>query len=56
MKKLNMDQIKMVRELEKSEETFEPKNIWVRAWQIMRENHYAVYGTENELEMIGDKL
>lgn len=49
MKKLNVEQIKMARELEKSKGTFEPKNIWVRAWQIIKENHYAVYGSGSEL-------
>lgn len=45
MKRLSENYIKMAKELEKSEGTFEPENIWVRAWQIMRENHYAVYGS-----------
>lgn len=49
MKKLNVEQIKMARELEKSEGIFEPKNIWLRAWQIMKENHYAVFGSGSEL-------
>lgn len=41
MKRLTENQIKMVRGIEKEEGTYEPKNIWVRAWQIMLENHLA---------------
>jgi len=49
MKKLNVEQIKMARELEKSKGIFEYKNIWLRAWQIMKENHYDVFGSGSEL-------
>ena len=49
MRKLTVYQIEMVRELEKAKGTFEPKSIWSRAWQIMRENHYAVYSSGSEL-------
>jgi len=45
MKKLSDNYIRMAKELEKSKDTFKPKCVWVRAWQIMRDNHYAVYGT-----------
>ena len=40
MNKLSSDHIRMVRDLEKSEGTFLPKKIWVRAWELMREKHY----------------
>ncbi len=40
MKKLNMNQIKMAKELEKSDGTFKPKHVWFRAWELMKEQHY----------------
>jgi len=39
MKKLSNDHIRMVRDLEKSEGTFQPKKIWHRAWELMREKY-----------------
>lgn len=37
MKKLSEGYIRMGRELEKSKGTFKPKEVWLRAWQIMVE-------------------
>ncbi len=41
MKPLTEKRISMVRELEKAEGTFDPKEIWVRAWEIMLEDHLS---------------
>ncbi len=35
MKKMSDNYIKIARELEKSEGTFQPKCIWFRAWELM---------------------
>lgn len=40
MKRLSENLIKMGRDLEKSSSTFEPKRVWLRAWQIMLERHF----------------
>lgn len=40
MKRLSEGYIKMGREMEKSSGTFDPKIVWFRAWEIMREKHY----------------
>jgi len=40
MKKLSNDHIRTVKDLEKTEGTFQPREIWVRAWELMREKHY----------------
>jgi len=40
MKKLNQNYIRMAKELEKSDSTFQPKSIWFRAWELMREQYY----------------
>lgn len=43
MKPLNCTTLKIVREIEKNKETYKPKEIWVRAWEIMveRSNQYV---------------
>lgn len=40
MRKLSNDHIRMARDIEKSDGTFKPKEIWLRAWELMREKHY----------------
>jgi hypothetical protein len=52
MKGLSKDRIRLVRDIEKQEETFEPKNIWVRAWEIMLEEHNSLMMFLNEIKNI----
>lgn len=43
MKPLTKKQNEMVRSMEKEGSTYNPKEIWLRAWQIMIENHLTDY-------------
>lgn len=40
MKQLSIVEIKMAKQLEKDVRTFQSKEIWFRAWELMREKHY----------------
>ncbi len=52
MKPLTEDRVKMTRELEKAERTYEPKGIWVRAWQIMLETHLDEFRKKGKTKVI----